>query len=651
MDGIVAAAAVLALVLVLLVLAYWLSRRSGPTRPDAGPGGNGNSNGKGPLLRSYKYGSDCYPCASPVDAQWGSVLYIAGHAQPPAAARRFAFWNTSSEVMTVRSFTFGGYNRKFSGIVELIADNLMQTYGFSNVVQPGGVFSLPPDMDADLMYKGWYNGPVFLAYTLGAESATSKYGVVGWAPMRLQDERASYNYFYDSSLKDRILGAMSKDDPQRDAMRKALAVTKGFKMVRNAAIHWKSGAAIGQAAPVDTISSDSKSQCRYVTELNTFDPVNVRVALANLGVQWPEPTTYIQDTANRAECLRMLAIAGSSLIMKNAQDLDNVMQAPSSTAGIVVTAIATSLWFYVELSGIAVNIIADIINVPFPGVGTAISVGYTLAVMATKIIAGSGLLANIPGIGEQLNEIGMQFAEGNTITDIAGPFVAVLDAATAAAAGNALAAGKSGFESAAKAAMKAGIKEGVKQASGVALKQASSILKNKFPKLAVPLDVLTMVVTIGINEGLNFVDRKLTPEDVQNIAKVAASDSQWGSASQALQDLLKKDAKAAAAELALVLNDVTPQQWADLADSVVQSGGAAVLQLIGRQINVVQSQLFPEATGKGAGKEDWEPSVSQGAKGYALNRRLWVNRELKSGALSKDARCSGGWKVEYYGGE
>lgn len=644
MEGLVPITAILIVIIVIVVLgvilAAWLF--SGTQQPRS----------SAPLIRSYKEGEDCYPCASPVDAQFGSVLYIAGHANPAAAARRFVFWNNSAQVMTVRSFTFGGYNRKFSGIVELITDDLMKAWGYSNVVQPGGVFSMPPDMDADLMYKGWYNGPVFIAYTLGEETAKSQYGVVGWAPMRLQDDRATYDYFYDSTLKTRILDAMAKDDPKRDDMRTALATTKKFKMVRNAAIHWKTGAAIGEAAPVATLATADtkpKTQCRYVTELNTFDPVNVQVALANLAVQWSDPTQYLQDVANRAECLRNIAIAGSSLLMKNAQDLDNVMQAPSEGANILVTAIATSLWFYVELSGIAVNIIADIINVPFPGVGTALSVGFTLAVLATKVIAGSGLLAAVPGIGDQLNEIGMQFSEGNTITDIAGPFVAVLDAGTAAAAGNLLEAGKGGFSTAAKAAVKAGIKAGVQQAAGVVLQQAAAILKDKFPKLAVPIDVLTMVVTIGINKGLNFAEGKISADDINEIAKDAGTDAaQWGSTLQALQDLLSLNPKAAASEIALVLNDIPMQDWYDMAGSVATAGASAVIQLIGREINVAQTQLFPKATGKGAGKEGWEPSVDKGKSGYAVNRRLWINKELKSGNLSKDARCSGGWTVTYF---
>lgn len=206
------------------------------------------------LITSFKSGNFCYPCASPIDAQWGTITYIAAWANKPIAQRRFVFWNTTNQVMTVRSFTFGGYDRKFGGqVTEMIAPNLMSQYGYSNVIQPGQVFSLDPENDAHVMYKGWYNSPIFIAYALGEENL--KYDVVGWAPMRLQDEKVTYKYFYDSKLKDEVKSQAKKLEMDIDDVKDSLGVTKSYQMARNATIHWKTGSGYGGASYAKPIST------------------------------------------------------------------------------------------------------------------------------------------------------------------------------------------------------------------------------------------------------------------------------------------------------------------------------------------------------------------------------------------------------------
>jgi len=70
-----------------------------------------------------------------------------------------------------------------------------------------------------------------------------------------------------------------------------------------------------------------------------------------------------------------------------------------------------------------------------------------------------------------------------------------------------------------------------------------------------------------------------------------------------------------------------------------------------KQVNEIllaqMTQLVPKAKMKGRGRDDWKVGQS-GQDGYALKRKLWVNRELQKGKFAKDARCSGFWKVEYH---
>lgn len=610
-----------AIVLLLLVLAAMWRARS-QTQP---------------RIASFKSGDFCYPCASPVDAQFGSVLYIAGKANLPRAARRFFLQNTSDQVMTVRSFTFGGYNRKFGGqVTEMISDKLMQQYGYSNVVQPGQVFSLDKANDEHVMYKGWYNAPLFIAYCFGEEKANSDYTILGWAPMRLQDEVTKYKYFYDAALKKDLLSKTPKGE-SRDSLQKALDVTETFTLARNASIHWHTGKTAGGARPLPTISNDTASQCYYVTSVNTFDSVNVHVPLCHISVNFGNITDYLSDPENRAQCLRDIAIVASSKVMDSSADLPNFMQEPDELAPWVVTSIATSLYLYVELGGIVVNVVGEIINVGLPGVGTAVIVAYDLTKLAITTVAGSGVLANVPGIGYQLNQIGMEYANGNTITRIADPFLSVMDAATSAGASSIIEGSKVPLSVAVKEAFKAGMKEAISQVAS----QGVAELVNRVPQLkGMGATVLQLVVSVGINKGFNI----LSPEGVTDALKdsAAAGMEIKGDVKQVIDDILNGQIKGAAAELALVIND----NAAKLAEAGVKSSAEAAIKFIGQQLAVAESQLGL-ATSKGKGKEDWTPGKS-GQPKYALERRLWVNSELKKHKFSTNARCSGDWKITYY---
>lgn len=619
----------LAVVLLVVVgaVAWWLWRRSSTQ----------------PRLGSFKQGNFCYPCASPIDAQFGSRLYIAGKANVANAQRRFFLHNNSGQTMTVKSFTFGGYNRKFrDAVTEMVQDNLMQQYGYSNVVPSGGVFSLDVDNDAHVMYKGWYNGPLFIAYCLGPETRDTVYTVLGWAPMRLQDETVTYKYFYDDALKKDLLAKVP--DEEHKAYKQMMGQKQEYKLARNGAVHWETGSGPGKARPLPTISSDKNSQCRYVTTVNTFDAVNVHVPLAHLGVKFVRDPTRGNSIA---DCLRQIATIGSSAIMDKSADKDNFMVEPKEWMPILVTAIATALWFYVELSGIAVNVMATVLNaftLPFGiPLGTAVSFLYDMTVLATKVIAGSGVLANVPGIGEQLNEIGLQYANGNTITDIASPFITVLDAATAAAAGNFA----KGAEAAAKAAAMAALKKGVQLAAKEVLKRGVAKLSEKFPALGglagdVLITVLGAAIDLGVAKGGEFLEGKFDSRTVVEIIKLRQPDDLSGSLVNVLKDVASGQISGAAAEIALILND----KAGELLERGIRASTQEVIEYIGQQIAVGVSQVAPP-TGEGRGKEKWKPGKS-GKGGYALDRKLWVNRELKKGKFAKDAACSGNWEITYF---
>lgn len=624
----VALVAVLTVVLLCIILAVVWWRRRAAVR-----------------FGSFKQGNYCYPCASPIDAQFGSRLYIAGKANVAGAQRRFFLHNTSGQTMTVKSFTFGGYKRKFGGqVTEMILPNLMQQYGYSDTVAPGGVFSLDPENDSHVMYKGWYNGPLFIAYCLGAETADTQYTVLGWAPMRLQDETVEYKYFYDAALKADLLAKTPPEEQK--AYQHLLGQQQTYRLARNAAVHWETGAAPGQARALRTISTDAASQCSWVTTVNTFEAVNVRVPLAHLGVKFLRDPTRGNS---RADCLRQIATIGSALIMNASADMGNFMVEPSEWMPILVTSIATALWFYVELGAIALNVVAIVLNLA-PGVGFALSFSYDMTVMAIKTFSSSGVLSLVPGIGEQLNEIGLQFANGNAITDIAAPFLTVLDAGTAAAAGNF----KKGAEVAIKAGVKAAIKQGIRVAAKEVLKFGVKKLAQKFPKIgemAGPLltAILTTAIDMAVDGGFSLAEGEFSQQDVMAVLEKGiredADSALKGDLMTVWKDLLAGQYQGAVQEIAMIIND----RKEELLQRGLRMSTEKVIELIGEQIAVATSQLAPPR-GEGVGKEKWKPG-SPGRDGYALKRKLWVNREMQKGKFAQDAACSGNWEVTYFDAE
>lgn len=519
-----------------------------------------------PLMRSFKAGDFCYPCASPVDAQWGTVAFIAAYATPARAQRRFVFWNTSGQVMTVRSFTFGGYRRKYDGrVTEMIAPNLMQQYGYSNVVQPGEVFSLDPENDAHVMYKGWYNSPIFIAYALGAEAL--KYEVVGWAPMRLQDEKARYRYFYDEGLRQRVLQQVEGLAIERKVVETALGHRKDFDMARNGAIHWKTGGGYGGATHVATISTDGNSQCSYVTEINTFDPVNVHVPLCHITVDFGQMTSHLSDVNNRAECLRNIAAVASSKIMDSAADLDNFIEPPDlDVAGLIADIIGISVYFYLQIAESIASALATAINLVLPGVGIAVGVLVTAIFWRYRIILQAGGMVGglIPGVGDELRRIGMTaagFGESTWVQQT-----------------QSLAGLWFGMQRTALAALGANAAQG-----------ASEFIKSAALNMAKQSAQWAVVTTAGL------------------------AQSKYQEAANAMAQQIVEETAAKTDEMLLAM----------------------------------ATQLVPKAKFRGRGKDDWELG-SSGRDGYALDRKLWVNRELQKGKFAKDAACTGFWAVTYH---
>lgn len=336
-----------------------------------------------------KFNTTCLPNASPMDAQFGSVLYIAGNSPIENAKRRFLLYNSSKFILKVISFTFGGYDRKYNSVTEMINEKLMEQYNYTNIVLPGGVFSLDAMNDKHVMYKGWYNSPIWIAYTLQnlEESNTEslKYQVLGWYQMRLQDELSSYT------------------DQEGNKS----------QMIRNACIHWKTGDNIGEARPLDLLSNNG--QCKYYTELYTFEPVNVKSVICNLGIVFPN-TAYLNDSANLATCLRNIAMSGSAISMNSTIDLENFMKKNELIHTIknwiynIDSGLSSVLWVYT-------NIVKIFTNKGF-------------AVLLKKSITHTNI-SNVPN--EQLGVIVDQFLSGNTAEFISqkflsfiGPFVDIL---------------------------------------------------------------------------------------------------------------------------------------------------------------------------------------------------------------------------------
>jgi hypothetical protein len=519
-----------------------------------------------PLLRSFKAGDFCYPCASPVDAQWGTVAFIAAYATPARAQRRFVFWNTSGQVMTVRSFTFGGYRRKYDGrVTEMIAPNLMQQYGYTNVVQPGEVFSLDPENDAHVMYKGWYNSPIFIAYALGAEAL--KYEVVGWAPMRLQDEKVRYKYFYDEGLRRRVLEQVDALAIEKKVVETAMGQRKDFEMARNAAIHWKTGGGYGGATHVAAISTDGNSQCSYVTEINTFDPVNVHVPLCHITVDFGQMTSHLSDVDNRAECLRNIAAVASAKIMDSAADLDNFIEPPDfDYAGLIADIIGISVYFYLQVAQSLATALAAAINLVLPGVGVALGIFVTALFARYRVILAAGGMVGglIPGVGDELRRIGMTAA---------------------------------GF----------GESTWVQQTQAVA--------------------------------GLWF--------GMQRAALSALGANAAGGAAAFIEEAVLRLGMEAAGWAVLKTGGLAVEKYQEAANAIAAHIVEQTADKTDEMLLAMATQLVPKAKFRGRGKDDWGLG-SSGRDGYALARKLWVNRELQKGKFAKDAACTGFWSVTYH---
>lgn len=598
-------------------------------------------------LTSFQKNGLCFPCASPVDAQFGDLTFIAAKAIQPNAVRRFFLYNNSDKPMTVHSFTFGGYQRKFGGdVTEWIAPNLMEQYKYTNVVPSGQVFSLDYKNDAHLMYKGWYNSPLFVAYSLGEDS--SEYQVLGWMPMRLQDQRVTYEYFYDKETQQNILSKIDPKTTHYDTMKKVLTSRKTFKMVRNACIHWQTGKAIGDAAPLASISQNKNSQCQWVTPLNTFNAVNVQVPLCKLVVRLEKSTKHLQSLDNRVQCLRDIAIIGCSKVMNSSTELANIIELPLPDWKLnqqVMSAIATALWLYVELSSVAVYVIANIINADFPYAGTALSVLYSGMMASTKGVLSTNVLSKVPLAGQILNQIGMEFLNGNKVTKIIEPFLTVAQLALMSALGDTVGGQSDRISDFAGRLITTAIMSSLEYG----LDRAADKLKSVLPKGSAPaVDVLkTTLIIINTHTSQN-------PNSEWNLAFSTIKRKKHADLAKLLTLFSREaDKKISKTYLKLAESEEKTEQFFDiLVDYTGEVMDAAMIKstkdldkYIADQIDIVTTQLLPKAVGKGGEREQY--SIGKGGAKYALDRKLWVNRELKRGKFATNAQCSGVWSIVY----
>lgn len=118
-------------------------------------------------------------------------------------------------------------------------------------------------------------------------------------------------------------------------------------------------------------------------------------------------------------------------------------------------------------------------------------------------------------------------------------------------------------------------------------------------------------------------------------AQEYAANAATSMATAALTKLATKGAGVASEEVQKVVNESVARIVEDRLGEMDELYLASVTQLV------------PKAKFRGRGKDDWDVG-SPGRDRYALDRKLWVNRELQKGKFAKDAACTGFWNVTYH---
>jgi hypothetical protein len=311
----------------------------------------------------------------------------------------------------------------------------------------------------------------------------------------------------------------------------------------------------------------------------------------------------------------------------------------------ITSAIATALWLYIELSSVAVYVIANLINAEFPYAGTALSVMYNLMLITTKRVLATNILSKVPMAGQVLNQIAAEFLNGNKVTHIVEPFLVVAQVGLMAAAGDTV--GKEADRMADfigrvfAQAILSGLESG--------LDKAAKRLKSILPEGSAPaVDVLQFViVTINRHTTENpgsewfhaFQTSKIKKQaDMARLLTLLSKEAE-SKMSATFVNLAKSETKTR--EFFDILIDYT----GDVMNSAMEKTAVEMDKYIADQIDIVTTQLYPKATGKGAERDKY--SIRSGGAKYARDRKLWVNREMKKGKFAKDARCSGAWSVKY----
>lgn len=522
-----------------------------------------------------KFKMVCLPNPSPMDAQFGSVLYIAGNSPMENAKRRFLLYNSSKFTMKVISFTFGGYDRKYNpenSVVELIDEKLISQYGYSDIVLPGGVFSLDPMNDKHVMYKGWYNSPIFIAYTLQNPSLAAdiangystqpsvsslRYQVLGWYQMRLQDELSSYS---DGGGKD----------------------GNKTQMIRNACIHWKTGDNIGDAKPLDILGT--QGQCKYYTELYTFEPVNVKNVICNLGIVFPN-TAYLNDPVNLATCLRNIAMSGSALAMNSTIDLENFMNKNNLITTLkswidnVDPGISTILWVYTQIGKFMTN--NGLINL------LKNSVEYTK-------------ISNLPN--EQLGVIVDQFMSGNTAESISQKFLSFIGVFVDVLA------------------------HYISENMATIILYIKNLIIESIISAIRKLDVFSDDDLIALK---NFLD-KIPLDKIKRII-IDKIISEIPIHLGKFNDVFSGGPNGK-------LNEKFLTTFSDLSSRKIGEFITTQIEIVKAKFNIILPALGISEISHG----------KSGKKGYATQRKKWINSELKNGKLGLDARCSGLWQLTYF---